>query len=129
MKEILKNDVINFVHLLGRFNFIPLLLVLTFFNSNQVFALQSSSPHYGVNEVQFGAGGLLNATSPSYEAQESLGSTTVGSASSPSYWAKLGYLTPNTPFLQVTVSGSNVNLGNLSTSTTAAGTATFNVLA
>jgi hypothetical protein len=93
------------------------------------FAAQSSSPNYQVNEVQFGAGGLLNATSPNYEAQENLGSTTVGLAKSASYWAEAGYLTPNVPFLQLNVSSSNVNLGTLNSTSAATGTATFSVRA
>lgn len=106
-----------------------LLGIIILFSASPVFAAQSSSPSYQVNEVQFGTGGQLNASSPNYQAQESVGSTTVGSASSASYQAKAGYLTPNTPFLEMVVNPATISLGTLSSVTTATGTATFHVRA
>lgn len=90
---------------------------------------QSSSSHYQVNEVQFGAGSQLNASSSHYKAQQSLGSTTVGTTKSASYWAQAGYLTPNEPFLEMVVTPANIDLGNLSAVSTATGTATFHIRA
>lgn len=105
---------------------IGLILLL---GSLPVFAAQSQSTNYEVNEVQFGAGGLLDATSPNYQAQQSLGSTAVGSTSSANYGASAGFLTANEPFLQMVVNASTVNLGTLSSSSAATGTATFSVRA
>jgi hypothetical protein len=90
---------------------------------------QSASAHYEVNEVQFGSGSLLNATSSTYQAQQSLGATAGGFTSSASYWAQAGYLTPNTPFLEMTVNNSSLNLGTLSVGGSSTGTASFDVRA
>jgi hypothetical protein len=98
-------------------------------NATTVFAAQSSSANYQVNEVQFGSGGLLNASSPNYQAQQSLGSTAAGNISSADYGAEAGFLTPNAPFLQMVVNPANINLGTLSSATAATGTATFSVRA
>lgn len=100
-----------------------------FIFSSVAYAAQAKSTNYEVTEVQFGTGGLLHASSPNYQAQESLGSTGVGLSKSSSYWAEAGYLTPNVPFLQMIVNPANVNLGSLSSSSTATGTATFSVRA
>lgn len=98
-------------------------------STSSVFAAQSSSTSYEVNEVQFGPGGLLNATSANYQAQQSLGSTAVGSATSTNYGADAGFLTANEPFLEMVVNAATINLGTLSSASTATGTATFHVRA
>jgi hypothetical protein len=105
---------------------IGLLMLLSYAG---VYAAQSQSTNYEVNEVQFGAGGLLNASSANYRAQQSVGSTGVGTASSAHYGANAGFLTPNEPFLSMVVSAATINLGTLSTASTATGTATFSVRA
>jgi hypothetical protein len=105
------------------------LFLVVLLSSLHVLAAQSSSTNYQVNEVQFGAGGLLNSTSPNYQAQQSLGSTAVGNISSPNYSAEAGYLTPNVPFLEMVVNAATINLGVLSTATTATGSAIFHVRA
>lgn len=92
-------------------------------------AAQSQSTNYGVNEVQFGAGSQLNATSSHYQAQTNLGSTAAGLTKSPAYWAEAGYLTPNVPFLELKVDSANVDLGTLSSVSASTGTATFHVRA
>jgi hypothetical protein len=90
---------------------------------------QSHSTNYEVNEVQFGPGSLLKGSSTNYRAQEGVGSTAVGSAKGSSYAANSGFLTPNEPFLQMTVTAANISLGTLSSSATSTGTATFSVRA
>jgi hypothetical protein len=90
---------------------------------------QSHSTNFEVNEVQFGPGGLLQGSSTHYRAQEGVGSTAVGSAKGSSYGANSGFLTPNEPFLQMTVSSGNINLGTLSSSGASTGTATFSIRA
>ena len=103
--------------------------VIIILSGSSVFAAQSSSTTYEVNEVQFGAGGLLNASSANYQAQQSLGSTGVGSINSASYGANAGFLTPNEPFLEMVVNPATINLGTLSSITAATGTATFHIRA
>lgn len=110
---------------LGALVLISVLLI----SGSVVLAQQSSSTNYKINEVEFGAGGLVNATSANYKAQQNLGSTAGGFVKSASYWAQAGYLTPNAPFLEMVVNTSIINLGTLSPSTTATGTATFHVRA
>ena len=92
-----------------------------------VWAVQSSSAHYQVNEVFFGAGGALNDCSATYCAKESAGETAVGDTSSASYQAHAGFNTDRTPFLQFVVDSNNPNVGVLSTGSTSTATATFNV--
>ncbi|MFI5271223.1 MAG: hypothetical protein ACHQT9_04220 [Candidatus Saccharimonadales bacterium] len=94
-----------------------------------VFAAQSNSTNYQVNEVQFGAGGSLNSSSAHYNAQESLGSTAGGVTKSANYYANAGYLTPNAPFLEMVVNAATINLGTLDVASTSTGTATFHVRA
>src|SRR5580698_9408601 len=103
--------------------------LLILLGSVGVYAAQSHSTNYEVNEVQFGAGGLLNASSANYQAQQSVGSTGAGTTSSANYGANAGFLTPNEPFLSMVVNPATINLGTLSSTTTATGTATFSVRA
>jgi hypothetical protein len=102
------------------------LLSIVFVASSQVSA-NPKSTNYQVNEVQFGNGSLLNGSSASYQAQASLGSVAGEHASSTKYQAYAGFLTPNVPFLSLTVNDSNINLGVLSASSSATGTAVFSV--
>jgi hypothetical protein len=98
-------------------------------STTSVLAAQSKSANYQVTEVQFGSGGLLNGSSANYKAQENLGSNIDGSAKSTNYGANSGFLTPSTPYLQMVVNPSTINLGTLSSSSAATGTATFSVRA
>lgn len=99
------------------------------FTTSTVYAAQSSSGNFQVNEVQFGAGASKGATSPNYKADQSLGSTAVGRTGSTNYGADAGFLTPNVPFLEMKVTAANIDLGTLSIITAATGTATFSVRA
>jgi hypothetical protein len=112
-----------------RLRFFTLTILVIIFGSSSALAQTSKSTNYQVNEVEFGSGGLLNGSSTNYKAQENLGSTTVGSTKSTNYGAYTGFLTPNVPFLSMTVSAANVNLGTLSSSSAATGTSTFSVRA
>jgi hypothetical protein len=107
-------------------------LVLTIFGSfNSAFAIKTTSTHYVVNEYDFGSGGLVNASSASYKANESLGAPFAGDSSSPDYQADAGFITPNEPFLSVVVTSSGLTsaLGTLSSGAASTGTATFSVRA
>lgn len=92
-----------------------------------VWAAQSSSSHYQVNEVFFGAGGDLNDCSAHYCAKESAGETGVGNTSSAHYQAQAGFNTDRTPYIQFVVNSNNPNVGVLSTASTSTATATFYV--
>jgi hypothetical protein len=108
---------------------VVLVMLGVWVSSTQVFAAQSNSTNYQVNEAQFGPGGTLNSTSPNYKARQNLGSTGSGFTSSTTYGANAGFLTPETPFLEMTVTAGNINLGNLSSGSTATGTSTFSIRA
>lgn len=94
-----------------------------------VFADTSSSTNYRVDETFFGSGGELNACSTSYCSKQSAGETGVGNVCSTSYCAQAGFNTSDTPFLEFVVTGSNIDLGYLDTSSVKTATGTFNVRA
>ncbi|HUD03585.1 MAG TPA: hypothetical protein VMR51_02240 [Patescibacteria group bacterium] len=95
---------------------------------NQAFAApQYTSSSYGIDEVFMGSGGLVNATSASYQGCASLGSTGAGNSGSASYQANAGPCTSPDPYLEFAVTSLNVNLGYLSTSTTTTTTGAFSV--
>lgn len=105
------------------------LIICTISALGNTYALNPKSANYELNEVQFGSGSLHNASSTSYKANESLGNTTGGRSSSSNYQAFNGFLTPNEPFLSISVGTTNVNLNTLSTTSAATGTGTFSVTA
>jgi hypothetical protein len=87
---------------------------------------QSSSTNYSISGVQIGGNGSAeNDCSSSYCAQEEVGDTVDGSASSSSYSAQFGADTTDTPLLEVIVDGGTQELGTLEPTTTA--TASFGV--
>lgn len=86
-----------------------------------------TSPSYGVDEVFMGAGGVNDASSASYRARASLGDTAVGNSSSTNFQANSGFVTSPDPYIELIASSGNIDLGFLSTSTTATTTATFSV--
>jgi hypothetical protein len=111
---------------------VMLSLVLTLATSllavSSVFA-QYTSSNYKAEETFFGSGGELDASSSNYKAQSSVGALGVGYGSSTSYQAYSGFLTPNEPFLEMTVGTSLVDLGVLDSTAAKTGTATFAVRA
>jgi hypothetical protein len=90
-------------------------------------AAQSSSPNYQVNEVFFGAGGELDASSPNYQSKESIGETAVGNTASPGYQAQAGFNTNRDPYIQFTVNSTDIDLGTLTPNSTKTATASFSV--
>ncbi|MEO7364154.1 MAG: hypothetical protein ABIV43_01450 [Candidatus Saccharimonadales bacterium] len=92
-------------------------------------AAQSTSNNYQVNEVFFGSGGELNACSTNYCSKQAAGDLAVGNTASPNYQAQAGFNTDRQPFIEFTVSNTNVDLGKLSTSTTKTATANFTIKA
>lgn len=86
-----------------------------------------SSSSYQVNEAAFSSGANIDANSASYNARGSAGNLGVGEATSASYAAFAGSVTPDAEYLELNVTGGTVNLGELTTTTTGTGTATFYV--
>lgn len=92
-----------------------------------VFAAQSSSSNYQVDEVFFGSGGELNACSGSYCAKQSAGEIAAGNTAATAFQAQAGFNTNREPYLAFSVAGGPTDLGYLSTANTATTTATFAV--
>lgn len=92
-----------------------------------VFAQQSSSTNYKVNEVYFGSGGDLNICSTNYCSKQSAGELTVGNTSSTSYQAQAGFNTSDTPLLEVNVNGGTFDLGVLDATAVHTTSASFTV--
>lgn len=92
-----------------------------------VYAAQSASPNYQVNEVFMGAGGELNACSASYCAKQSAGEIAAGNTAGNAFRAQAGFNTDREPYLAFSVAGSSTDLGTLSTLGTATTTGTFAV--
>lgn len=90
-------------------------------------AVQSSSPHYGVDETLFGSGGELNACSSNYCSKQTAGETAVGNATSANFGIQAGNNTDRDTSLEMTVTGANLNLGQLTTTTTKVATGHFSV--
>lgn len=84
---------------------------------------QSSSPSYRVEESYFGIGGNVDSSSPNYGARQGAGVLGIGSAASNNYDAVAGFNTPSEPFLEVYVTGANVDLGVLEDTTPSYGAA------
>jgi hypothetical protein len=106
-----------------------LAIIFTLLSASSVYA-QYTSPNYKAEETFFGSGGELDASSSSYKAQSSVGALGVGYGSSPtSYQAYSGFLTPNEPFLEMTVNTALVDLGVLDSTAAKTGTSTFTIRA
>lgn len=106
-----------------------LAVVAVFAAAGARVSAQYSSSNYKANEVYFGSGGDTGQSSANYKAQASLGGSggTYGSAN---YQALAGFLTPGDPFLEMQIDTAGpVNLGTLSSSTTATGNAQFHIRA
>jgi hypothetical protein len=96
---------------------------------SSVFA-QYVSPSYKAEETFFGSGGELDASSPNYKAQSGVGALGVGfGASATNYQAYSGFITPNEPFLEMTINTSLADLGVLDSTATKTANATFTVRA
>lgn len=111
-----------------RLRLLGLAPLLMFLLTGVAFA-QYSSSHYQANEVFFGAGGDTNQSSANYKAGVSAGALGVGNYSSSNYKAYSGFLTPNEPFLELSIDTAAVNMGTVDPSSTKTGSANFHVRA
>ncbi len=109
-------------------------IVVVFVFSVVVYGMQplalmaASSSSFQIQEDFFGAGGVIDSSSASYQSQDSIGAVGVGDAAGTAYQTQSGYTTTNDPNLSFIVNTSSVSLGTLTTGSTATGTATFSVL-
>jgi hypothetical protein len=97
-----------------------------------VFAQQSSSTNYQINEAFFGTGGQLcepgvTGNSTNYCAKSAVGETAVGNTSSTNYQAQGGFNTNREEYIEFIVNSSSSNLGILSVGSAATTTGTFSV--
>ena len=77
---------------------------------------QSSSTNYQLEEAYFGTGGELDSSSTNFRARSQAGSLGVGNSSSANFDLSAGGVTQNTEFLEMAVTGADVNFGTLSDS-------------
>ena len=110
-----------------RLLFCGVMALWAFILSPAVYASQSASPNYGVDEVFFGAGGELNACSGTYCAKQSAGEIAAGNTAATAFQAVGGFNTNRDPYLAFSVAGSSTDLGYLSKVAAATTTATFAV--
>ena len=109
-------------------SFVTLILVACMISlSSFASAQEASSPNYKVDELFIGTGGTNDSASPSYQGRASIGDLGVGNSASTNFQAYASFTTTGDPVLEVVVSGVTLDLGTLSASTTASGTATFSV--
>ncbi|MDQ3123549.1 MAG: hypothetical protein M3Q14_02615 [bacterium] len=104
-----------------------LVLVLAALLAPAAVSAQFESTNYEINEVLIGTGGEIDACGTAYCADQSAGSLGVGNANSTNYRADTGYFTEADEQLEVTVTNTNIDLGVLNTSGTAAQSANFSV--
>lgn len=113
------------------------LLLVSLYPSHLVYAvcangIQSCSTNYSTDQTFFGSGGELNSCSASYCSKQTAGEIGVGktcSSGGTGYCAYAGFNTTDVPFIEFVVTSANINLGVLSTGTTATANGTFSVRA
>lgn len=88
---------------------------------------QASSPNYSIEESFVGPGGLIDATSPNYQARASLGDTGIGNSASANFQIYGGYTTTSEEYLEFVVTAADIDLGVLTDSSTGTGNGTFYV--
>lgn len=100
-------------------------------STTAVTALQSSSLHFGLDEVQFNSGGVLHACDASNNlcSDQSLGELGVGDSSSFSGQVKGGStVTDRQPYIEFKITGAtSLDVGTLTSATTKVASTTFSV--
>jgi hypothetical protein len=105
-----------------------LLCMLSVFSyTPTVQGAEAASPNYGVSEVNFNSGGLLQACSAAYCTKQTTGETAVGLTTSTNYQARGGANTEREPLLEMSVSSTTISLGILDALSTKSGSTTFSV--
>lgn len=90
------------------------------------------SPNYGVDQIQFGAGGTNDMNSANYNSRASLGDLAIGNSASAAYQAYAGFTTTDEPFIEMTVPAVSIEVGSgtpkvLALNTPSAASATFEI--
>lgn len=98
-----------------------LVAVLTLGLSPQVFAQQSESTNYGVDQAYFGSGGEIEMNSDSYSASAGVGDSASGNVEGVAFSGQAGSPTSSEPLLELIVGGGG-NHGVLDPSQTYYGT-------
>jgi hypothetical protein len=101
-------------------------VVIALSSGGVAHAVQSSSSHYGVDETFFGSGGELNACSTNYCSKQTAGETVVGSSNSANFGIQGGNSDRDNS-LEMLVTGANLNLGQLTTTSTKVAESHFSV--
>ena len=101
--------------------------IITLAVPGDLFAQQSSSSSYGLNEYFIGPGGELDLSSTNYSARATLGDLGTGNLSSANYQLYGGFTTTDEPYLEFAVNGTTIDMGVLNASTTGSGVGTFSV--
>lgn len=104
-------------------------VVLSFGLPLAAHAQSSSSTNYRVDQTFFGSGGELDASSTNYRAKQSAGELAIGNACSTSYCAWAGFNTTDDPYIEMVVTGNNIDLGYLDTGSTKTANGVFAVRA
>ncbi len=132
--ELVRNTVLKAVPsslknrwLLFTTNIVTLIAVLLAMPAVVLAGGLTSSSNYELGEAFFGAGGQLETCSSNYCSKTSIGELAVGDATSANYQAHAGFNTDRSPYIQITVSNTNANLGKLTPSSTKTTRATFSV--
>ena len=109
-------------------------LLIVFASGISLAAPTYVSPSYGVDEIQFGAGGTNDWNSANYNARASLGDLAIGNSASSAYQAYAGFTTTDEPFIEMTVPAASIEVGTgtpkvLALNTPAAASAGFEIRA
>ena len=94
-----------------------------------VFADESSSTNYKVDQTFFGSGGELENSSANYKAKTTVGELGVGETSSANYRAFAGFNTTDAPYIEFVVTADNIDLGYLDTASAKTANGTFSIRA
>ena len=86
-----------------------------------------SSPNYIIDEDFVGGGGSVDASSPNYRSQDSIGAPAVGDSESVNNQTQSGATTTSDPMLEFSVDTTSVAFGSLLPSLTRTGTVAFSV--
>lgn len=109
-----------------KYRLLAIALVQVLFGSI-AYAQSSSSSNFRVDEYFIGPGGENDINSTNYNARATLGDAGVGNSASGNYQLYGGFTTTNEPHLELTVTAAIVDFGELDSTITGSGNATFSV--
>jgi hypothetical protein len=110
-----------------KFGLVVLIAVFAVSIVRPVYAQQSNSTNYSVDQAYFGSGAELEMSSGQYKATAGVGDTGAGAIQGVQFSSNAGGPTFTDPLLELIVSGGSTNHGTLSSSQTAFGAADIQV--